>query len=176
MDIQMHKMVFYKKMLPLKAISILCICCITAMLYAQPLSSDAIIEKALSQHPTMRIAQLEIDKAQSLQRTAFNPEQPTFEVEFPSDIELGFEIEQSIEFPLVYTRRSAWLKSKTSLAEVAAGITRLEIIRTVRLEYLQAQLLQEQQQYFKQQDSLWNSIALNSSRLFDAGQITRGSS
>jgi outer membrane protein TolC len=139
----------------------------------QAWTESTVIEQVLQQHPSMRKAEYEIAKAKALQKTAFSPEQPTLAIETPSDVGLGLEVEQTFDFPTVYSSRNAWLKSKTALAGAEADLARRQLIRDVRLQYLETQLAQAQYVFFKTQDSLWNDIRTNSTRLFDAGDINR---
>jgi outer membrane protein TolC len=156
-----------------KAIALLMLLSPYIGLAQQPWTESAVIEQVMEQHPTIRKAEYEVLKAKALQKTAFNPEQPTVTIETPSDVGIGLEVEQTFDFPTVYTSRSAWMKSKTSLASAEAELTRRQLVRDVRMKYLEAQVAQAQYVFFKTQDSLWNEIITNSTRLFDAGDINR---
>ncbi|MDQ3017392.1 MAG: hypothetical protein M3R25_11825, partial [Bacteroidota bacterium] len=64
----------------------------TAMsMTAQVVSEQAVIEGALSTYPSIRLADLEVQKQKALERTAFNPAQPSFTVETPSDMGIAYE-------------------------------------------------------------------------------------
>lgn len=141
--------------------------------FGQSMSEQDIIEKALQDYPAMTISQLEIKKQKSLERTSFNPSQPLFSIETPSDIGLAFEIEQEIDFPTVYFNRSKWMKSLTYLVTEEAVLTKNELIRDIRSAYLNAQLAQARTIFYRSQDSLWRDIAMQSQRLFEGGEINK---
>ena len=163
-----------EKLLPLKLVTIILfiMCCMT--LNAQPASEAYVVRSALDHYPSIRVAEDEIRKMKALERTAFNPEQPTFVIETPTDAGLGFEVEQELDFPTVYIKRSDWLKHKTQLAAEAASLTKNELVRDVRLAYLEAQVASSRSGYLVLQDSIWNEIANKSRRLYEAGEINKG--
>ena len=151
---------------------------VLVMLYAwvvnaQMLTEKEVVEKAILNYPAIRIAGLEVQHRRALERTAFNPPQPSLIVETPTDLGLGIEVEQELDFPSVYTNRKQWLKSQTALAENSVVLTKNEVVRNARLAYLNAQVDQSQTRYYTYQDSLWNLIVTRSQRLFDAGDINR---
>lgn len=143
-------------------------------LIGQAVTEAYVVMNALEHYPAIRMADDEVRKMKALERTAFNPEQPTFLIETPTDAGLGFEAEQELDFPTVYMKRSGWLKSKTQLASEAASLTKNDLIRDVRLAYLEAQVASSRSGYLVLQDSLWNEIAIKSRRLFEGGEINKG--
>ena len=155
-------------------------CLITALMLvgvsmlAQVASEEEVIMRALQNHPSILMANTEVQKSRALERTSFNPEQPRFEIETPSDFGIGFEAEQEFSFPTVYMRRADLFKSQTRLAEEALSISRIELAKNVRLAYLEAQVAQESFRYANSVDSLWHDIAGQSQRLYDAGEINLG--
>lgn len=163
----------WKEMLSIIKYSLLLHCVlIGSFLYGQVTTEQEVIQLALN-HPTLQMAKLDIQQNKARQRNAFNPSQPRFEIEFPTDFGLGFEAEQEFDFPTTYTTRSKWLKSQTRLAEEAAYISGREVTRDVRMIYLEAQLVEAQIRRLRVQDSLWQEIATKSKRLFDGGEINK---
>lgn len=156
-----------------KSISICVLLVVAASMVAQVVSEQDMIESGLSTFPSVRLAELEVQKQQALERTAFNPAQPLFAIETPSDMGIAYEIEQEFQFPTVYGKRSKWLKSLTQVATSGADITKKEFVKDIRLAYLDAQLAQARIEFYSNQDSLWKDIASQSNRLFDGGEINR---
>lgn len=161
-------------MLPLtRTIYMVMICYLPFACIAQITSEERVIELTLANYPAMKVADLKVQQQKALEKTSFNPEQPQLIVETPTDFGLGYEVEQEIDFPLVYTRRSKWLKSETRVAEQSALIARNELIRVVRLAYLDAQIARELHRYHTSQDSLWEIIVQRSDRLYEGGEISK---
>ena len=146
---------------------------ITYVASAQVTTMDDVINAALSNDPQIRMADYEVGENKALEKTAFDPNQPSFGIEFPTDVGIGFEAEQNFSFPTVYTRKSKWLKSQTSLSEEAAVITREKRVRDLRLLYLEAQVSQKQIENHIYLDSLWREIAEKSKALYDGGEINK---
>lgn len=142
-------------------------------LFSQVTTEQEAVRLALDHYPSLQIARLDIQQSMARQRTAFNPSQPNFEIEFPTDFGIAFEAEQEFDFPTTYTARSKWLKSQTRLAEEAVYVSEREITRDVRMMYLDAQLVEAKFQQFRVQDSLWQEIAQKSKRLFEGGEINK---
>ena len=147
--------------------------CCSVDIICQVATEDEVIRQALDYYPSVKIANLETERRKALEKTAFNPEQPQFEIETPSDIGLAFEVEQKFAFPTIYTKRKKWLRSQTELASEIAAITKDELKRDVRIAFLDVQIAQRQFDYFSTQDSLWKQIVNNSQRLYDAGEINK---
>lgn len=146
---------------------------IWSQLHSQVWTEEAVIQKALDNYPSIQIVNAEVLRRKALERTSFNPDQPKFTIETPTDAGLGYEVEQEFDFPTVYSKRKQWLKSQTTLASEAVSLTQRELIREVRLAFLNAQVALAQHRYFTTQDSLWREIVNKSQRLFDAGEINR---
>ncbi|MEO6132232.1 MAG: TolC family protein, partial [Saprospiraceae bacterium] len=142
-------------------------------LMSQVTHEQEVIEQAMTNYPSMQRANLEIQKQKALERTSFNPQQPQFVIETPSDMGIAFEIEQQFDFPGVYSRQSKLLKSKTRLVTESANITRQQLKKEIRLAYLDAQIAQAKVLYLIRQDSLWKEITAKTLTLFDSGQINR---
>ena len=136
-------------------------------------SERQVVEQALQYYPSLRIAELEVQQAKALERTAFNPQQPRVTIETPADIGIGVEVEQEFAFPDVYFKRGRWLKSKTALAMESGTLSREELIRDVRVAFLEAQVAQSRYPYYTRQDSIWRELASSSQRLYDSGSITK---
>lgn len=151
---------------------IICICML-AETHAQPMTEHTALRQALEKYPGMQIAEQQLQIQRAMQRSAFNPNQPQLTFEFPNDVGLAFEFQQQFDFPGVYTARSKWLKAQSQQQAAAANITRLELIRDVRLAYLEAQASQELTRIITAQDSLWRHIEHSAQRLYDAGEINK---
>lgn len=141
--------------------------------FCQVLSEDEAVKMALENYPSLKISNLRIEEQRALQKTAFNPPQPVIIFESPTDVGLGYEVEQEFDFPTVYTTRSKWLKGKTRLAEEEGFISRNELIRDVRLAYLNAQLATQEARYYQSQDSIWKEISETSDQLYEGGELNK---
>lgn len=136
-------------------------------------AEQSIIDFALQNFPSVRMANAEMESSRAREKTAFNPEQPTLTVEFPAENTFGFEAEQRFKFPTVYTKRSQWLKSLTGVAEGSLHLTQRSLMRDIRMRYLEAQYWQDISNYFAQQDSLWMDLVIQTNRLYEGGSITK---
>lgn len=169
--VQIH---FYKKMLQIvRIIMSISFLAIAQQSYCQVVSEAEAVNLALANYPSLKIAELRIAGQRSLQKTAFNPSQPSIVFESPTDVGLGYEVEQEFDFPTVYTTRSKWLKGKTRVAEEEAGISQNDLIRDVRLAYLNAQLAKEEAWYYHLQDSIWKEISKTSNQLYEGGELNK---
>lgn len=139
----------------------------------QLITEEKAVEMASLNYPSIQIAEIRIKQQKAREKTAFNPEQPEFIIETPTDFGLGIEAEQKFDFPAVYSNRSKWLKSLTGVAEEEARLSKNEIIKEVRLAYLEAQAAKAEHDYYISQDSLWKEIAEKSRRLFDGGELNK---
>lgn len=140
---------------------------------AQSFTEQAAIESALRRHPSIQIAEMEVRMQRALEKSAFNPEQPELAFEFPTDVGLSFDIRQTFDFPSVYGARKKWFKAQTFEQEQRAGMSRNELVRDVRLAYLQAQVAFARKQILEVQDSLWISMDSISQRLYTGGHINK---
>lgn len=141
--------------------------------HAQSLSQQEAVASALANHPSMQIADMEVQMQMAMERSAFNPEQPELAFEFPNDVGLVFDVRQTLDFPTVYSARRNWLKAQTFEQEQFAGITRHELIKDVRLAYLNTQVSLARAEVLAVQDSLWASMDSISQRLFTGGHINK---
>ena len=66
--------------------------------YCQVVSEAEAVNLALANYPSLKIAELRIAGQRSLQKTAFNPSQPSIVFESPTDVGLGYEVEQEKVF------------------------------------------------------------------------------
>ena len=149
-----------------------CLLCLIP-LHAQVLSEDEVVRLTLENYPSLRISDLRVEQLRAREKTAFNPSQPELVLETPTDDGLGFEFEQEFDFPSVYAKRSKWLRSQTEVMEAASGMDRNEIVRDVRLAYLDVQIANELYRYYTSQDSIWDIIVAKSTRLYDGGEISK---
>lgn len=115
----------------------------------------------------------EVGRNLDLEGTAFNPEQPTFQIQTPTDDGIGIQVQQNFDFPTVYTRRSKWLKSQTSLSKENYKVVLAGVYRDASIQYLSLQILQEKIRLLTRQDSLLKSLAAASQRFFDNGEINK---
>ena len=153
----------------------LCLLCILWLTegYCQLITEEKAIEMASLNYPSIQIAEIRIKQQRARERTAFNPEQPELIIETPTDFGFGIEAEQKFDFPTVYSNRSKWLKSLTDVAEEEAKLSKHEVIKEVRLVYLETQAANAEYKYYISQDSLWKEIAEKSRRLYDGGELNK---
>jgi cobalt-zinc-cadmium resistance protein CzcA len=140
---------------------------------AQPVTEETAIQNALEQYPGLQIADQQLRMQEALQKSAFNPVQPQLTFEFPNDVGIAFELQQQFDFPGLYLSRAQWLEAQTQQQVEMSKIIRSELIRDVRLSYLEAQAAQAIVQILHQQDSLWQNLAQSAQRLYDAGEINK---
>jgi cobalt-zinc-cadmium resistance protein CzcA len=143
------------------------------LISAQISTEEEVITSALMHYPSVQVSDQRVLYHKALERTAFNPAQPQATIEAPGDVGPGFEIQQQFDFPGVYRSQSRLLKRQTLLAGEAADLTRIELRRSVRLAFLDAQVAEASILLLSKQDSIWQEIARSSQRHFDAGEINK---
>lgn len=137
------------------------------------LSEDEAVRLALGRSPLLSASILEVERQRQLQGTSFNLANPDITLESPTGDFMTVGVLQSFEFPTVYVRQGQLAKQQTVLAEKGQVMAEADVKRRVRMAYLSLQYAQALLRQLRQQDSVYQSIALAAERLFAAGQIDK---
>lgn len=134
-----------RKLKPHKAVFIVGLLVLPAAqgLQAQPgnITIDQAVGIAFANHPTIKGAQLEIEKQEQLERATFNPGKTSFTYglgEFNAKTrDSQWQVSQNFRFPSVYSAQKKLQKSQTTLSENELYIARNDLERKVRSKYVE---------------------------------------
>lgn len=133
--------------------------------------NQQIVNLAIQKSPTLKKSDLAILQQKQLLKTSINI--PNLEVFFESptgDFYTG-SYTQSFEFPTVYKNQYQIQKQRIVQAEKEKKVSINDVKLQINILYLGAQYYQSLITHLQFQDSLYKSIADNSQRQFNAGQI-----
>jgi heavy metal efflux system protein len=141
------------------------------------LSIDRAIELALANNLQLKSKQLEIQSAQSMERTAF--ELPKLDVNFQYgqynsiQNDNAFQISQSIPFPTVFSAKKQWRKAELKGKEWQQQITANELKRQVRYCYYQIDYLQQYHSRLIYLDSLYANFEKAAALRYKTGETKK---
>ncbi len=133
------------------------------------LSEQQVIDSVLNNSYQLSAALLKVRVQQNLQINSWNIPDPELYVDRTPFEPLAFNVEQTVNFPLQYTKQGSLNKQQIILAEKNVEVTRNDIVRYTKLLYVQLQFLVEKRNIFYAQDSFYSVISNSASRAFEAG-------
>lgn len=152
------------------------LCLITSTAFGQtPISLQAAVDTALTNHLNLRAAKLKITAAQKMEGTAANIPLTSVNAEYGninsaySDTRFG--VNQSFAFPTVYKRQKQLLEAQTGVAKYNEEDARWQIKKEVIILYYQILLMEEKKQLLLRADSLFQSFLKKQEQRFSAGDI-----
>ena len=105
------------------------------------LTLEQAVEIALKNYPTVKAANLEVEKQQKLKKTTLDIDKTNISYaqgQLNSDIiDNRLSISQDFKFPTTYISQANLQKRKVALSENALSITQNELVRNVRTAYMQ---------------------------------------
>ena len=137
----------------------------------QVLSLDSALAGALRVSPALRQAGAEQREQEALRRGAFSLINPGVIAESPTGEFYTLGVQQTFEFPTVYSRQAQLGRAQVNLAQRNQQVSRNTVQREVRLSYLALQIAEAQQRQLASQDSLLRTLAAASERLYKAGEV-----
>lgn len=133
---------------------------------------------AMKNNPVTQIATLKVTKHRQLQKTAVDlPKTSVYygreetNSNIPGIQSMG--ISQEFAFPTVYGKKSAFLKSKTLLAEKARGITVNQLRRKIRLAYYHLQNAYKSRDVYTKLDSFYHGFYEAAALRFKTGETNK---
>ena len=105
------------------------------------LTLEQAVETALKNHPTVKAANLEVEKQQKLKKTSLDIDKTNISYTQgqlnSAFIDNRLSISQDFKFPTTYISQANLQKRKVALSENALSITQNELVRNVRAAYMQ---------------------------------------
>ena len=132
---------------------------------------DSVLAGALLASPLLRQSGEERREQQALQRGSFSLLNPGLTVESPTGEFFTWGVQQLFDFPTVYTRQARVGRAQVELAGRSQVLAQAAVRRDARLAYLALQVAETRQRQLQSQDSLLQTLAAASERLFAAGEV-----
>lgn len=144
------------------------------------MSMDTVVARALRNTPAIQAARLEVERAAALKGSAFDIGQTTLFYENEdlthevpeSDGVLKIGIAQSLPFPTSFVAQSKLVKAGTALARSELAFTEHDLVRTVRLAYLDLVYTTDRLRLLRQQDSILADLERGAGLRFNTGEIS----
>lgn len=133
------------------------------------LSLDSAIAFAIRTHPQIQFSQQEIKQQKALKSGSFNLENPSLGVEAPYADKFEIGIQQNFDNPLVYIQQSKVGKQNVLLAEKGLSLSKTQLIKEVKVAYLNLQFAETKLKQLFSQDSIFNNLFIASEKRFNAG-------
>ncbi len=137
----------------------------------QVVTLESIITMALEQSPLIKAGKEQLIHDRFAEKSAGNIPDPEFLIESPTGNFMTLGVQQTIEFPTVYSRRKQLARQQSILSEKAQFVSETELIWKVKSAYLEWQYAIAKLVQQEQQDSIYYKIVQGSSRQYQAGQI-----
>jgi cobalt-zinc-cadmium resistance protein CzcA len=155
-----------------------------ALLFALQISAQEVrkslqecITIALNSNLTMQSGKIAVKRAKALQGTAFNIDKT--QLSLSQDPASGgspdnaFSVNQSFDFPTVYTARYGLLKAGTNLERSNLEVTRNELVRQISSIYEQLLYAKEKVKILQEQDLIYQKFVFLATAKFNAGETSR---
>lgn len=151
----------------------------TGMAQAQevkPMSVQECIKRALQDNLKSKISNLEIQQSKSLEKTGWDIDKTnvllTQDPTSGGNIDNSLSIAQTISFPTVYTTHTKVLRQQTALSEKSASVTRVELIKDVKLAYYNLLYAIERHRLLSFQDSIYANFAERATVRYQTGETS----
>ncbi|SMD31811.1 cobalt-zinc-cadmium resistance protein CzcA [Reichenbachiella faecimaris] len=117
------------------------------------------IEIGLANNGNVQVAKTNIEAERQNKRGSFNPGKTDFGIQYGQynsfENDFAWELNQSFEFPTVYSNQSKLAKAQISGSEKLLKVTENELKRNIKQSWLQLVYLRERQELLAFQDSLF---------------------
>lgn len=132
---------------------------------------DSVLAGTLRASPQLRQTAAESQEQTALLRGSFSLINPGLIAENPTGEFFTLGVQQTFEFPTVYTRQARVGRAQVELAGRNQAVGSNAVRRDARLAYLTLQVAEARQRQLLAQDSLLRTLAVASERLFKAGEV-----
>jgi len=133
------------------------------------LTVDSVIAISLRNHPQLLVAQQELEEQMALKRGSFSLPDPQILFEAPTGEFFTTGIQQSIDNPLVYIQQSRVGRQRVALAKAGIVSNKSEVVRQVKIAYIQMQYAETRVRQSFIQDSIFNALNIASDKRHVAG-------
>jgi cobalt-zinc-cadmium resistance protein CzcA len=135
------------------------------------------IDMALKNNLQMKVAGLNIQQSQALQKTGFNPDKTTIQLaQDPTsggNVDNSIGIYQTISFPTVYANQTKILKKETLLAQKLKLLNKNEIFKGVTEAYYNLVYSLQKIKLLQQQDSIYNNFLKRATLRYNTGETNQ---
>ena len=149
----------------------------TTQAQQNPATLDELIQKALKNNLQVRSSALEVQQAQSLRGTSFDPAKTDLSLaQDPTaggNIDNAIGIQQTFAWPTYYSKRRKVLQQQTDLAVSSQRLTEAEIIRNVRAAYYEYQYAFEKMRVLSYQDSIYRDFLSKAATRYRTGETSK---
>lgn len=141
-----------------------------------PLSLDQAIDYGLDNNSNIKAINLEIERLKTLKKSSFNIDKTDFGVQYGQmnsfNKDFGFSIEQTFQFPTVYTKQKSLNESYVVSGEKQKIITENDLIKEIKLTWYQIVYLKQQSKLLLYQDSLYTRFFKATQLKYESGDGT----
>ncbi|MFY9308237.1 MAG: TolC family protein [Bacteroidia bacterium] len=133
------------------------------------LTLDSAIANALRTHPQIQFSQQETEQQKALKRGSFNLENPSLGMEAPYGKKFEVALQQNFQNPVIYIQQAKLGKENILLSEQNQQVTKWQLIRNVRIAYLNLQYAEIRAKQLTYQDSIFRNLSVAAERRYNAG-------
>lgn len=130
---------------------------------------DSAIASALRTHPQVQFSQQETEQQKALKRGSFNLENPSLGMEAPYGKKFEVALQQNFQNPVIYIQQAKLGKENILLSEQNQQVTKWQLIRNVRIAYLNLQYAEIRAKQLTYQDSIFRNLSVAAERRYNAG-------
>lgn len=130
---------------------------------------DTAIANALRTHPQVQFSRQETEQQKALKRGSFNLENPSLGMEAPYGKKFEVALQQNFQNPVIYIQQAKLGQENILLSEQNQQVTKWQLIRNVRIAYLNLQYAEIRAKQFTYQDSIFRNLSVAAERRYNAG-------
>ena len=135
------------------------------------------IDIALKNNLQLKVADLNIQQSQVMQKTGFSPDKTNIQLtQDPTtggNIDNSIGITQTISFPTVYANQNKLLKQETMLAQKSKLLSQNEIIKEVTTAYYNLLYGLQRVKLLQQQDSIYSNFLKRATLRYNTGETNQ---
>ncbi|MFN8414842.1 MAG: CusA/CzcA family heavy metal efflux RND transporter [Cytophagaceae bacterium] len=144
---------------------------------ARVLTLQQSIDEALKNNNTVKIADDEIKRQEALKGASINLPKTQFSytqgvVSNPTMNDNLISVTQRIDFPTLYSSQSKLAQERIQSSENYKTVVENDLIRNVKLSYLQYQYVLQRRQFLLQLDSIYTKLSKASNSRYQTGEAT----
>lgn len=139
------------------------------------ISLAAALDTAAKNNRSLQVSATEVSYHQALKKSSFDLEKTNLGFEYGKFNSLANDhkvsVSQNLEFPAVYARQSAVLKTNVKLSELALQQQTLDVKTKVKLSYYGLLVLQEKEKLLLEADRVYTEFLEKSKQRYKAGDV-----
>ncbi|MFM1807821.1 MAG: hypothetical protein RLZZ242_546 [Bacteroidota bacterium] len=146
---------------------------------APPLRLDQLLDSVLTNHPDLKVKNLELSGVEAQEQAAFALNNTSVYYQFDENnlTESGyalkvFGVSQEFDFPSVYFARAAQLKAETNLSALDLKVLENSVFQSVAKTYYTYLLVEHQGDLYARLSALYDDASTRAQRRLELGDIT----